>query len=207
MPSSDASAGRAALLLIDVVNSLDFPGGEALARGTEALAPRLAALKRRARAAGIPVVYVNDNFGAWHLAFRDLVEDVKRRSAPGRALLEAVPPELGQDYFVLKPMHSGFFCTSLEALLRRLAARTLILAGLAGDICVLHTAADAHMRGFGLFVPADCIASEREAGQRYALEHMRRVLDADVRPAHALRLRAHPGGGRVEVEEDACFTT
>jgi nicotinamidase-related amidase len=201
----------AALLLVDLVNPLDFPGGEALARRAVPMAERIAALQRRTREAGIPTVYVNDNFGAWHLGFRELVEQVRGGRAPGRALLDAITPDPREDYFVLKPMHSGFFCTALEVLLRRLGARTLILAGLACDICVLMTAADAYMRGFGLVVPSDCVASERERDESRALDHMRRVLRADVRPAGELRFRAAPGGGRLETapatEDRSCSTT
>jgi nicotinamidase-related amidase len=57
------------LLLIDVINDLDFPGSLALVRQAEPMATRLARLKRRAVHAGIPVVYVNDNFGQWRSDF------------------------------------------------------------------------------------------------------------------------------------------
>jgi nicotinamidase-related amidase len=52
-----------ALLLIDVINDFDFPRGDELFRQALPIAPNIAELKRRARAAGIPAVYVNDNFG------------------------------------------------------------------------------------------------------------------------------------------------
>jgi nicotinamidase-related amidase len=207
----EAAAGPAALLLVDLVNPLDFPGGDALLRRARPMAERIAALQQRTRDAGIPTVYVNDNFGAWHLGFRELVEQVRSGGAPGRALLDVLTPDPREDYFVLKPMHSGFFCTALEVLLRRLGARTLILTGLAADICVLMTAADAYMRGFRLVVPSDCVVSERESDESHALEHMRRVLQADVRPAAELRLRVRPNGGSVEAapaaEERSCSTT
>lgn len=203
------SAEPAALLLVDLVNPLDFPGGDALLGRALPMVERIAALQRRTRAAGIPSVYVNDNFGAWHLGFGELVEHVRSGRAPGRALLGAIAPDPREDYFVLKPMHSGFFCSALDPLLRRLRARQLILTGVACDICVWMTAADAHMRGFGLVVPSDCVASERESDELHALEHMRRVLQADVRPAAELRLRPGPDGGGVEAPEEAaaCSTT
>lgn len=49
---------------------------------------------------------------------------------------------------------------------------TLVLAGFAGDICVLYTANDAYMRDFQIVAAADCIASKSEAANRAALEHM-----------------------------------
>jgi nicotinamidase-related amidase len=194
---TEVGGGPAVLLLIDVVNPLDFAGAAPLLRRARPMMRRVAELQRRARRAGIPTVYVNDNFGAWHLGFRELVQELRKSRKPGRALLEAITPDAREDYFVLKPMHSGFFCTPLEVLLRRLGAKTLILAGLAADICILFTAADAHMRGYGLVVPSDCVASEREPERRRALDYMRRVLGADVRPGRALRFRGGRGGGRV----------
>ena len=64
---------------------------------------------------------------------------------PGKRLTELLRPE-EKDYFVLKPMHSGFYSTTLELLLRHLEAKTLILSGIAGNNCVLFTANDAYMR-------------------------------------------------------------
>ena len=52
-----------ALLLIDVINHLAFDGSDALVAQAEPMALRLSALKRRATAAGIPAIYINDNFG------------------------------------------------------------------------------------------------------------------------------------------------
>ena len=68
------------------------------------------------------------------------------------------------DYAVVKPKHSGFYATPLELLLTHLGARSLVLTGLAGDACVLLTAADAYLRAYRLFVPGDCVASaDRDA--------------------------------------------
>ena len=62
-----------ALLIIDAINDLEFPGGkEMLARATR-MARCIAKLKKRAEAAHVPTVYVNDNFGRWRSDFRRLV--------------------------------------------------------------------------------------------------------------------------------------
>jgi nicotinamidase-related amidase len=180
----------AALVLIDVVNPLAFEEGDRLLRHALPMAHRIVELQRRTRALGIPTVYVNDNFDAWHFGFRDLVEDVRAGAGPGRALLDVIEPDPQRDYFVLKPMHSGFFCSALEVLLRRLGARTLILAGIAADVCVFLTASDAYMRGFELVIPGDCVACECEERKQRTLEQMARVLKADVRPARELQLAA-----------------
>src|SRR5438094_10316791 len=63
-----------ALIIVDVINDLDFPEAKQLARFIPALADSIARLKRRAKAAGVPVIYVNDNFGRWRSDFRALIE-------------------------------------------------------------------------------------------------------------------------------------
>jgi nicotinamidase-related amidase len=181
-----------ALLLIDVINDLEFPGGEKLARFVLPMARRLARLKTRARAAGIPVIYVNDNFGRWRSDFRRLVEHCLEEGARGRAMVQLLEPD-EQDYFVLKTKHSCFYATSLEALLRQVGAGTLILGGIAGDICVLFTANDAYLRDYEVVVPSDCVASETRAENRQALAVMRKILAVRTTPSGRLRLdRAQP---------------
>jgi nicotinamidase-related amidase len=183
-----STVSRAALLLIDVVNPLDFPGGDDLLRGALPMARRIAELKKRARALGIPCVYVNDNFDCWQLGFHELVAELRRAKAPGTPVIDILAPDAAADFYVLKPRHSGFFRTALEVLLERLGARTLILTGLAGDICVLYTANDAYMRGFRVVVPRDCVASERTDDNERALRQIERLLKADIAPSAEIDL-------------------
>ena len=175
------------LLLIDLINDLEFDGGDQLLRHARPIVDRIAALKRRARDLQIPVIYVNDNFGRWRSDFNSQVDHCLRDNVRGRPLAEALHPD-DDDYFVLKPKHSGFFSTTLDILLDYLQAKVLILTGIAGNNCVLFTANDAYMRDFRLFVPSDCVASNSEEDNRHALEQMRLILKADVRPSTTLDL-------------------
>jgi nicotinamidase-related amidase len=174
-----------ALLLIDVINDLDFPEGDQLLRHALPMAHRLLALKRRAKKAGVPVLYVNDNFGRWRSNFEAQVQHCLRDDVRGRPLAELLRPE-DDDYFVLKAKHSGFFSTTLDLLLEYLQVKTVIITGMAANICVLFTANDAYMRDFHLVVPCDCVASNTEEENRNALEQMRKVLKADIRPSTEL---------------------
>ena len=176
-----------ALLLIDVINDLEFEGGELLARYALGMGERIAALKARAKAAGIPVIYVNDNWGRWQSDVRKIVEHACRDGARGKALVERLVPD-EDEYFVLKPKHSGFFSTTLDTLLDYLGARTLILTGVAGNICVLFTANDAYMRDFRLVIPADCIAANEADDNAHALAQMRAIFKADTTPSSELDL-------------------
>lgn len=183
----------AALLLIDVVNDFEFEGGEKLLPFALPVGDAIAELKRAARQAGIPAIYVNDNFGKWRSDLNKILSHCLEDEVRGKSFVELVTPDEG-DYFVLKPKHSGFYSTTLELLLKHLGARSLILTGIAGNNCVLFTANDAYMRDYKLFVPSDCVVSETEAENKYALEQMTKVLKADTRPGMQLDLEELKAG-------------
>jgi nicotinamidase-related amidase len=178
---------RVALLLIDVVNDFDFPEADQLLKHARPMARTLLRLKRRAQKAGVPVIYVNDNFGRWKSDFRRTV-DYCARHGRGGDIVKLLRPE-ENDYFVLKPKHSGFFSTTLETLLRYLETQTLILTGIAGNFCVLFTANDAYMRDFNLFVPSDCTVSNTKKENDSALGLMKKFLKADTRSSSRILLR------------------
>ena len=177
------------LLLIDVINDLEFPEGRAVFPQALKMARAIKKLKKRAKAAGIPCVYVNDNFGIWQSDFRSVVTHCLKDGVCGAPLAKMLAPE-DDDYFVLKPKHSGFYSTTLDILLEYLGARALIIVGLAGNICVLFTANDAYMRDFRLLVPRDCCASNSVADNKHALEQMKKVLRADISISTKLDMKA-----------------
>ena len=176
-----------AVLVIDMINAFDFPGGTALLRGATRIAPRIRALTTRARRAGVPVIYVNDNFGRWRSDFRAVVRHCLGPTMPGRRIVEQLRPQ-SVDYFVLKPKHSGFYSTTLSLLLEHLSTKQLILTGVAAHLCVLFTAQEAYVRGLSIVVPSDCIASETLRDTRLALAQMRRSLRAATTPSVRLKL-------------------
>jgi len=173
----DTKESNTALLLVDVINAFDFEGCEGLVAAAERAAPRILELRERARAAGVPVIYVNDNFGQWRSDFRATVEACSRPDKPGHRVARSLVPG-DDDYFVLKPRHSAFYCTALEVLLGRLKAKRLVIVGFATNICVFFTANDAHMRGYEVIVPCDCTAANDEISARQALEQMKVVAGA-----------------------------
>jgi nicotinamidase-related amidase len=178
----------AALLLIDVINDFDFPEGDQLLELAQPVGKNIAELKKRVKAAGIPCVYVNDNFGKWQSDFKKLVARCTADDAKGKDFVKLLVPD-DDDYFVLKPKHSGFYSTTLDLLLPHLNAKNLILTGIAGNNCVLFTANDAYMRDFKVFVPRDCVVSNTKEENRYALKQMETVLKADKRPSPELDLK------------------
>jgi nicotinamidase-related amidase len=161
-----------------MINDMDFDGGEDLLAEIEAAVEVIAALREKADAAGVPVIFVNDNFGQWHADASRILEYVER--TPGRDAARRLRPR-EQDYFVIKPQVSGFYATNLPVLLPRLGVSRLILTGVAADICVLFTAADAHMREYALWVPKNAIASDQAEHRDWALGIMEKSMAAETR--------------------------
>jgi nicotinamidase-related amidase len=180
-------SGDVALLIVDVLNALDFEGSSSFVPKALEAGRRIAALKRRAADLGIPVVYVNDNSGRWRSDLNRLLTDCTRQDAPGRELATLLAPAR-EDYVVLKPKHSGFYSTTLDTLLTYLRARTLVLTGLTIERCLLFTANDAFLRDYELYVPSDCTAAIEDRDQEAALRILERVLSADTTPSTELAL-------------------
>ena len=173
---------RAALLLIHFIHTLEYEYGEALLPHAVRAAQAVAQLKRRANAAGVPVIYVNDNFGEWRSDFKQVVQHCLRSNCPGRPLARLLKPGK-DDYFVLKPKNSGFYQTPLQSLLEDLGVKKLILTGLTADICVLFTANDAHLNEFEICIASDCVASPEPRDTEYALQYLKRVVNAKILPS------------------------
>jgi nicotinamidase-related amidase len=168
-----------ALLIIDMINDLEWPESEKIEQAAIAAAERIARLKKKLKAEKVAVIYCNDNFGRWRSDFREVVDRVLGDGVRGEPLARLLAPD-EDDYFVLKPKHSAFFETTLDTLLRYLGTRKLILTGVTGDICVLLTASDAYMRDYEIVVPADCTASVEAQENEHALQYMERVLKVQI---------------------------
>ena len=188
MPKNEDLHGNApdksnvALLLIDVISDFEFEGGEKIYKNALPMAKKIKALKARAKKAGVPCVYVNDNFGKWQSDFKKLLEHCLDKNVRGSEIAELLKPD-EEDYFVLKPKHSAFYSTTLDTLLSYLGSRTLILTGIATNICVLFTANDAYMRDFHLVIPSDCVAAQKMKETTDTLKYIETVLKADISPS------------------------
>jgi nicotinamidase-related amidase len=145
--AGDLAQGRqsdTALLIIDVINSFEFETGGALDRALPIASP-LRKLARRARVAGVPVIYANDNFGLWQSTLDQVIRRCMKTGGRASQFVKKLLPE-PDDYCVLKPKHSAFFQTPLDLLLKHLQTRRVVLTGLWTHNCVLFTAHNAYMR-------------------------------------------------------------
>lgn len=177
-----------ALLIIDMINDLDFPGGDELLQPAVNAADCIAELKARAKSLCIPVIYANDNFGHWRSDIASLVQHSLHTTNRGKPIVERLQPD-PTDYVVLKPKNSAFFETTLSLLLQYLGTKRLILTGLSTDVCVQFTAQDAYLRDIGLSIPSNCVASVSSEQTQASLAYMQRVLQADITPSAELDLQ------------------
>ncbi|GAA4447730.1 isochorismatase family cysteine hydrolase [Novipirellula rosea] len=176
---SETARASTALLIVDMINDLEFDEGEQLLEFALPVARRLQKLKQRFNQRGWPVIYANDNFGKWQSDFRSQVDHCLQDNVRGKAIVERLVPE-SDDYFVLKPMHSAFYGTTLDILLKNLGVTTLVITGVATNICILFTGNDAYMRGYRLWIPGDCVAANTATLSETALEQARMVLKANT---------------------------
>lgn len=185
MPKSSINVERISpvtLLIVDMINDFEFEGGDEMFPHALNAARSIAELKRAAAEQGWATVYVNDNYGKWREDFDGQVKRIRKASDQGRQIAEVILPGR-DDHYVLKPQRSAFFETPLEMLLEAFETTTVIVTGVAADICVLFTAHDAYMRGFEIVVPFDCTAAIKQSHRDDTLKLLKRVAHADVRPS------------------------
>lgn len=171
-----------ALLLVDLFNPLDFENAHKLAPDAIRAARNAAALAARCRRSRWPVIYANDNFGHWRSNFSDVMRTCLALGGAAARIAAQMRPA-ATDYSILKPRHSAFYGTPLEFLLEDLGVASLVIAGIAADSCVLHTALDAHLRNFSLWVPRDCVAAETDDWRVRSLRQIERAAKAWTGPA------------------------
>ena len=170
------------LLLVDFINPLDFPGAEKLAQPALDAARATAALKQKLTPEGVATIYANDNYGVWQSDFHSLVSRCVGQQGASGEIARLLYPQ-AQDLTILKPRHSAFYGSPLELLLTEMQARELVICGLATDMCVQMTAADAFLREFKTWVPADCTAAESPKAKADSLAYMAAILKCETAPS------------------------
>jgi nicotinamidase-related amidase len=181
------AAGRAAVLVMDLISDFEFPDGPRVRRALAARAPAIRRLLDRARKTRIPVIYLNDNIGPWRSDSAALIARCTQTRRAGGELVRLLLPG-PRDSIILKPRHSGFFGTPLVALLEHEQVDTLLILGVSAESCVWMTACDAHTRGLALIVPVDTIAGASARDLRATVQSLHRVLGART-PARAASVR------------------
>lgn len=168
------SMGKNALIILDMLNDFILPGAPLEVPGGREIIPAIAREISRARKEGYPVIYVSDRHRADDPEFR-VWPPHSVAGTKGAEVVDGLEPREG-DILVDKTTYSGFYGTELEERLTRMGISELILCGVATEICVLYTAADAYMRGFRVTVPDGCTAGLTPGDHAFALKQIREVL-------------------------------
>ena len=170
---------RPALLIIDMINNFNFAHGSILAQKALKIAEPIKELKDQFNQQQLPVIFINDHYNLWQADYHTIIEHCRNQYS--EPIYDKLLPGK-KDYFLIKPKHSAFYGTALNTLLHQLKVNTLIITGIAGNICVLFTANDAYMREYTLLIPTNCIASVDDQDNYYALTMMKNVLKAEIEP-------------------------
>ncbi|CDQ37811.1 MULTISPECIES: cysteine hydrolase family protein [Virgibacillus] len=173
----DTSLENTAVLFVDIINDFRFDGGDNLLANTKEILPDLKNLRIYAKENKLPIIYINDHYGLWQADFHKIIDYCHNDRS--QEIIETLKPD-DQDYFLIKPQHSAFFQTPLQSLLNELGKTHLLMAGIAGDICILFTAKDAYMYGYNMHIPKNCMASEGKDNNDYALYLLNSVMKADI---------------------------
>lgn len=170
----ETEKSQVTLVLIDVINGFDFEDEEELVAAARHAAPHILALRERAHAAGVPVVYANESFGHPGPDFEAVVSACSATERPGHNIARMLAPTPG-DHALIKPGRSAFSNEAFDPLLRRVGTLTVVLVGFATDSCVLATARDASACGYEVLVPPDCTAANSTELAERAFEQMRAI--------------------------------
>ncbi|MFF7206514.1 isochorismatase family cysteine hydrolase [Streptomyces sp. NPDC008141] len=178
------SNGRSAVVVIDMINTYEHGDADLLLPSVEKALPAMGRLIHRAREHGVPVIYVNDNFGQWRSHHGEILESAL---AGARAdLVEPLRPD-GDSLFVVKARHSIFFETPLAYLLSQLDIDHITLCGQVTEQCVLYSALDAHIRHLQITVPEDAVAHIHADLAEAALKMMRTNMGATIQHSDAIQ--------------------
>lgn len=168
-----------AIILIDVINDLEFKEGQQFLSTAIAVAQNIKQLLDQAHLKNIPVIYVNDNFGKWRSDFKNQINHCLHDRVIGQPIAQLLLPT-PDDYYVLKTKNSAFYNTPLDLLLRYLKTKTVILAGFTTDTCIKFSALDAYLRDYQIIIHQDGVASFDQSAHQQALEYFQTHLKSQI---------------------------
>lgn len=166
-----------ALLVIDMQKDFCYKNGTLYIPGAESIFEATKKVVKMARGK-IPIIFTQD----WHRE-----DDEEFKIWPKHCVMDTEGAEIideleatSKDYFIRKRRYSAFFGTDLDLLLRELKTEEIFICGVATNICVLHSAGDASIRGYKVFVIRDCTKALSDYDYEYALRHMKNVFNTRI---------------------------
>jgi nicotinamidase/pyrazinamidase len=171
---------ESALVVEDMQKDFCYEDGALfMGAGVEEIIPKIRGLIEKAIQKRVHLIFAQD----WHSPDSKEFEIWGQhcaRDTRGAEIIDELSPFSKEAYVVKKQKYSDFFGTDVDAHLKEKGIRTLIIVGVATNICVMHTAIDASLRGYELIVPEDCVAALSDYEQEYGLWHIKSVLKGTI---------------------------
>ncbi len=163
-----------AVVVIDMQRDFVDKGAPIECFGGRETIPHITRLLERAREKNIPVIFTQEAHrkNKIDLGVELTYEPVHCLEGSVGIEIVASLPRNPEDYLIVKRRYSAFFKTDFEILLKGLGVNTLILTGVATDVCVRATAQDAQQSGYFVIVPKECVAGTSRARHEAALDNI-----------------------------------
>ncbi|VUT26554.1 MAG: nicotinamidase/pyrazinamidase [Candidatus Methanolliviera sp. GoM_asphalt] len=175
---SNLNPERSALIVVDMQNDFCMKDGVLYIEGVEEIFEDTRKAIEEARRSKVEVIFTQD----WHEE-----DDIEFDIWPKHCIKETWGSEiievlgaLEEDHKIRGRRYSAFFATDLDIFLKESGIEDLVICGVMTNICVLHTAGDASMRGYNVFILKDCVKAPSDYEEEYALKHMENVFNAKV---------------------------
>jgi len=187
----------AALVVVDVQNDFVSPEGSASKRGEDvgaamAMVPNLLRLIDQARRVGLTTVYIRTTHSEWtdtpSWIYRTSQKgglSTCREGTWGAELYAGISP-LPTERVVIKHRYSAFINTDLNTVLKARNIQSVLVCGVATNVCVETTARDAYMYDYYVTMIDDCSAAYETKLHLGTLENMRRHFGLVVSSAEII---------------------
>lgn len=164
------------LIIVDMIN--DFVTGKLGSIRAREIVPNIAALIKKARKQGIPIVYLHDAHTPADKELSIWGEHAMKGTEASEIIPELKPEK--NDTIIEKRWYSAFVDTELLETLKKMGADTLIFTGVSTDICVQNNVGHAYFSGYKTIVPRDCTASIDEESHERALKYMKNIYGTEI---------------------------
>jgi nicotinamidase-related amidase len=174
-----------ALIVVDMQNDFVKPGGALVVESAAATIPAIQRLLGFARRYEMRVFYTQDTHQEGDLEFPIWGRHVLEGSWGWKIVDELAPRE--GERVIRKLRYDGFFGTSLDHELRLAGIETVIVCGTVANICVLHTAGSAALRGYKVVLPVDATSAITEFDLQAAIRQVSFLYRGIITTSDAIR--------------------
>lgn len=166
---------KRAVIVVDMLNDFTLDDAPLKVDENKKIIPNIRELIDNARSIGDSIIYVCDSHQENDKEFEIWPKHCVKGTKGAEIVSELKP--LDNDFIVNKTTYDGFYNTVLHSLLSNLNINEIKICGCVSNICILHTASSAVLRGYKVEIPVNCIASLDEYSKEYAINHFRNVLN------------------------------